>query len=100
MSDPNANKPYRNFQLRGLQLTIWRNETVNANGEATTRYNISLNKQYKDKTTGNWMDTPYYFPEELPLLRAMLDKACEETLLTEPTPVTTGNAPEEESEPS
>ena len=100
MPETTSNRPYKEFTLRGLNLAIWRNEVRQTNGRLTTRYNITLNKRYKDKETGEWKDTQTYFPEDLPLLRAMLDKASEETLLTEPTPVTTTNALADEPQPS
>ena len=42
-----------------------------------------MNKRYRDQETGDWRDSNSFFPDDLPRLRLLLDKAYEFLMLRE-----------------
>ena len=60
-------KPLHTIKDKGTSIAIW--ETRNGG------HSFSIQKRYKDKQTGEWKDSKYWFKEELESLIVML-KAC------------------------
>ena len=71
----NPNKPVKEFRRGAIKVSIWKNETDD-NGRTVVRYSVKLNKRFHRKD-GDWQDTDYYFPEDLPVLAKLIDKAFE-----------------------
>lgn len=65
------NKPARSFKHKGINVAVWRRD------DGSESYSIS--KQYKDKNTGEWKDSRYWFKEEVIQLMNMLQEAVSET---------------------
>lgn len=80
MSTSPANRPIKEFRVRNLSLAIWQNEGTR-DGRPVTLHSITLNKRYRDQGTGEWKDSNSFFPDDLPRLRLLLDKAYEHILL-------------------
>jgi hypothetical protein len=69
----------------GITVSIWLNE---AQGEKGTRYFRSITiepRRYKDRTTGEWKDSPSFGPVDLPLLLYALEQA-RDYVFSEPLP--------------
>jgi hypothetical protein len=45
----------------GLSVAVWEN----TNEEGRVSYSAKFEKRYKDKTTGEWKDSPYLFESDL-----------------------------------
>ncbi len=80
MSATPMNKPIQEFRVRNLSLAIWENQGLR-DGRPVALHSITLNKRYQDQQTGEWKDSNSFFPDDLPRLRLLLDKAYEQLLL-------------------
>lgn len=80
MSETTTNRPIKEFRVRNLRAAIWQNE-VERDGERVLRHSVTLNKRYRDPNTGAWADSNSFFPDDLPRLRLLLEKAYEHIML-------------------
>lgn len=69
------NKPFKDFRAGRVQASIWKTEIEKENG-IQVRYSIRIQKQFKTED-GQYKDTDYFFPEELPDLALVTRKAYE-----------------------
>ena len=99
MSTSPANRPIKEFRVRNLSLAIWQNEGTR-DGRPVTLHSITLNKRYRDQETGEWRDSSSFFPDDLPRLRLLLDKAYEHILLRDTSPASNPDEPGAEFPPS
>ena len=83
MSGTTPNRPVKELRVRNLSLAIWENEGTSRDGRPVTRHSITLNKRYQDQQSGEWRDSSSFFPDDLPRLRLLLDKAYEHLLLSD-----------------
>jgi len=81
MSQQNNSKPVKSFKAGTIQASIWRKETQK-DGQTVVRYSIRPQKQFQNDE-GQWQNTDYYFPEELPKLQLVIAKAFEFICLKE-----------------
>jgi len=63
------NKPVKDFKEKGVSVAVW--ETRNGG------YSISISKRYKDKVSGEWKESKYWFKEDLGNLIVMLQGALD-----------------------
>ena len=94
MSNSLANRPIKEFRVRNLSLAIWQNEGNARDGRPIKLHSITLNKRYQDQQTSEWKDSTSFFPDDLPRLRLLLDKAYEHILLREGDSDHAGNGPD------
>jgi len=94
MSTSPANRPIKEFRARNLSLAIWQNEGTTRDGRPIKLHSITLNKRYQDQQTREWKDSSSFFPDDLPRLRLLLDKAYEHILLPEGDADHAGNGPD------
>jgi hypothetical protein len=85
MSDPAANRPVKELRVRNIRLSIWQHEGTR-DGQAVMLHSVTLNKRYRDSSTGEWTDSGSFFPDDLPRLRLLLDKAYEFLMLRDVSP--------------
>lgn len=76
-------KPVKEFRYSGVRAAIWLNQTP-----AGVMYNVTVNRSYKEKDTGEWKDSGSFRDSDLPALaKAASDahswifekKACAQT---------------------
>ena len=73
MSQENT-KPVKQFRAKGnIVASIWKNEVVQ-DGRTQERYSVQIRKQYK-KENGEYQETNRFFPDELPRLVLVAQKA-------------------------
>jgi len=77
------NKPIKSLRAGKIEASIWRNE-IDKDGRTIPQYSIRIKKRFR-KDDGSYNDTNYYFPEELPKLAVLVQKAFEYVVLTEKT---------------
>ena len=82
MAGQTALRPVKQLRAGGVQAAIWRNE-IEQDGRIVVRHSVTLNKRYRGPNTGEWADSKSFFPDDLPRLRLLLDKAYEHILLRE-----------------
>jgi hypothetical protein len=61
------NKPVKDFKNKGVSVALW--EARNGG------YSYSVQKRYKDKTTGEWKESRYWYKDELENLIELLKQA-------------------------
>ena len=74
-------KPIKDFRAGNIQASIWRNE-VQKDGQTVVRHSVRIQKQFR-KDDGSYETTEYYFPDELPKLLVLAQRAYEYIVLTE-----------------
>lgn len=74
-------KPIHEFRSGRVQASIWKNEVEKQNG-IQIHYSIRIQKQFKTED-GEYKDTDYFFPDELPDLELVTRKAFEFVRLRE-----------------
>ncbi len=74
-------KPEAEFRAGLISASVWRNE-VQQDGQTIVRYSIRPQKRYR-KDDGSYENSEYYFPEDLPKLILVIQKAYEFTTLKE-----------------
>jgi hypothetical protein len=83
-----SQRPVKEFRALGggtVTASVWRNESEK-DGQILVSYSIRVQKRYFDRGTNTWNDSDYYFPEDLPKLRLVIEKAYEYTRLRERDP--------------
>lgn len=63
------NKPVHSYKDKGLSVAIWENR----NGG----YSYSIQKRYKDKQSGEWKESKYFYKEDVASLITMLQSAID-----------------------
>ena len=76
------NQPVKEFRVGGVKAAIWKDE-VQQDGRAVTRHSVKVQKSYRDKATGEWKTTEYFYPTDLPKLLLVAQKAFEFVSLRE-----------------
>ena len=67
-----------------VEASIWENISQEG-GRKVTRYSISVRKWYRDSKDGSWKDSTTYFPQDMPSLILVSQKAFEFVALKEST---------------
>jgi hypothetical protein len=73
-------KPIKDFRAGSIQASIWCHE-AQKDGQRSTRYSVRIQKQFR-KEGGGYETTNHFFPEELPRLQLLAQKAYEYIVLT------------------
>ena len=74
-------KPIKSFKAGNIEASIWRNE-VQQDGQTGIRHSTRIQKRYR-KDDGSYESTDYWFPNDLPRLQLLAQKAFEYIVLTE-----------------
>lgn len=61
------NKPVMDYKNKGVSVAVW---TAKNGG-----YSFSIQKRYKDKQSGDWKESKYYYKEEVEGLIELLKEA-------------------------
>lgn len=67
--------PVKEFRSSALSVAIWRNESQEE-GKTIVKHSVRPQKRYRDDS-GTWQDSSYLFPDELPKMIMLLNKAYE-----------------------
>lgn len=89
-------KPVYTLRKGAVQLAAW--EKVGEDGRKG--YSVKLNRRYKDKATGEWKDSPFFFDNDLLVAAELLREAFAELCVTvgdSPTPAVPAPVPKETS---
>ena len=84
------NKPIKSFKASNVEASVWRQE-VQDGDRTVTKHSVCIQKQFRKKG-GGYEKTDYYFRDDLPKLRLVVDKAFEFIALNE-SPETEDDVP-------
>jgi hypothetical protein len=73
--------PLKSLRSGAIQVTIWENENLNAEGQVMAYKTVSFERRYKDKN-GEWKSTNSLRANDLPKAVLLLNKAYEYLVLT------------------
>ena len=73
------NGPVAKFQAAQVSCALWENE-IRMNGQAKTVLKATVERRFKDATTGEWRSSGSYSRNEIPLVIHVLQKAYERML--------------------
>jgi hypothetical protein len=82
MSEQTSQAPIKEFRSGRVKAAIWRNDVVQ-DGRSVVKYTVRIQKSFQDKQTQQWKTTDYFFPDELPRLALVAQKAYEYTAMPE-----------------
>ena len=74
--------PIKEFRAGSIKAAIWREE-VQDQGRAIVKHSVKIQKRYLDKNSDEWRTTEYFFPNDLPRLCLVAEKAFEYVALHE-----------------
>ena len=77
-----SQRPSKEFKSGSLTAAIWRNETVQ-DGRTVVRHSVKLQKRFLDSKTGEWRDSAYWFEQDLPRVRMLVEQCYEWIALRE-----------------
>ena len=76
MAERAPQRPVKEFRAGPVKLAIWQNE-VEQNGQHVVRHSVRIGKRYFDRQQNAWLDSEYFFVNDLPRLRLLVEKAFE-----------------------
>jgi len=76
--------PIKEFRAASIKAAIW-SEEHKEQGRSVVRHTVRIQKRYRDKDSGEWRTTEYFFPNDLPRLCLVAEKAFEYIALNEST---------------
>ena len=76
------NQPIKEFRAGVISAAVWKNEETQTDGNIRVKHSVKIQKRFCDKD-GNWKDSDYLFPEDLPKVELLVRKAFEFITLTE-----------------
>ena len=75
MSQQDNSKPIKDFHAGNIQASIWRQE-VEKGGRTVARHSVRFQKHFRNNDN-KYKRTSYYFPNDLPRLILVAQKAFE-----------------------
>ena len=81
MTEQQGNPPVKEFRAGRVKTAIWRKE-VQQEDRTVVQHSVKVQNSYCDKETGEWKTTDYFYPQDLPKLILVAQKAFEYTSLT------------------
>jgi hypothetical protein len=82
MSQRTNSKPVKDFRAgTTIQASIWRDDSKK-DGRTVTKYSVRIQKRFR-KENGSYENTDYFFPDDLPRLALLAQKAFEYIALSE-----------------
>ena len=82
MTTQQSQRPIKEFRAGSVRASIWLNESEN-DGRTVAQHSVRIEKRFRDKKTNEWRNTDYFFPNDLPRLRLVAEKAFEFIALRE-----------------
>lgn len=76
-----GNQPIKTFRIKGISASIWRND-VEKDGVTVVRHSVRIQKRFR-QDNGEWKNTDYFFPDDLPRVQLVTAKAFEFVSLKE-----------------
>ena len=81
MTQQTGQPPEQKFRAGTITAAIWRRVDIE-DGREVTRFSTEITKSYKNKE-GTWKETTTFFPQDLPKLSLVAQKAFEYISLKE-----------------
>jgi len=75
MTQQTSTAPIKVIRAGTISASVWRNE-VEKNGTTVVRHSVRIQKRFR-QDDGEWKNTDYFFPEDLPKLQLVAAKAFE-----------------------
>ena len=78
-----SNVPIKSFRAGNIEASIWKSQH-DKDGHNVVRYSVQIQKKYRKKN-GDYEPTKTFFPDELPKLATIAQKAYEYISVREST---------------
>jgi len=85
MAERTSQRPVKEFRAGPVKVAIWQND-AEQNGQRVVRHSVRIGKRYFDRQQNSWQDSEYFFTNDLPRLRLLVEKAFEFIALKESDP--------------
>lgn len=72
----NDKNPVMKFRAGRVTASVFGHENTK-DGRQFVSHSVSFQSRYRDKKTGEWKTSEFYYADDLPRLRLLLDKAYE-----------------------
>lgn len=89
-----SNPPVKRFKLRRVEACVWAREDKE---DGFIRYSITVQKSFRDKDSGEWVNSGFFFPEEAAVAQALIGQAL--GWIAEPREERSGKVSEEKDAP-
>ena len=81
MTQQTSTAPIKVIRVGGISASVWKDD-VEKDGATVVRHSVRIQKRFR-QDDGEWKNTDYFFPEELPRLQLVTAKAFEYISLKE-----------------
>jgi hypothetical protein len=81
MTQQTSTAPVKVIRAGAISASVWQDE-VEKNGVTVVRHSVRVQKRFQ-QDNGEWKNTDYFFPEDLPKLKLVAAKAFEFVSLKE-----------------
>jgi len=75
MTQQTSTAPIKVIRAGGISASVWKDE-VEKDGATVVRHSVRIQKRFR-QDNGEWKNTDYFFPEDLPKLQLVAAKAFE-----------------------
>ena len=76
-------KPIKEFRAGGIKASVWENQRTTEDGQVVAQHSVRIQKSYRDKVTGEWKTSEYFYPADMAKLILVAQKAWEFVALNE-----------------
>ena len=73
MPQQNTSKPVRTIRCANITASVWKTKRKK-NGQTVARHSVRIQKRFR-REGGDYENTDYYFPEDLPKLALVAEEA-------------------------
>ena len=81
MTQQTSTAPIKVIRVGGISASVWKDD-VEKDGATVVRHSVRIQKRFR-QDNGEWKNTDYFFPEDLPKLQLVAAKAFELVSLKE-----------------
>jgi len=82
MPQQGPKQPIKEYKAGSVKAAVWKEEREES-GRTVVRHSVRISKSYRDRQTGDWKETEYYFANDLPRLALVAQQAFEFVALKE-----------------
>ena len=72
-----AKKPTKVFRCGSVKAAVW-TRTANRDDREIETHSVKISKSYKDKDSGEWINTERFFVDDLPKVAMVVTEVCRE----------------------
>jgi len=66
VTQQNPQPPVTTYRMGAVSGAVWANLREEEDGQSVVRHSVKIKRRYRDPQTGEYRDSDYFFPDDLP----------------------------------